>query len=549
MVAGPHRPARPRPPARTHRGRSMSVLSIDAGTTGVTALVVSARCRRSSRAATPSSRSTSPSEGWVEHDPNEIWAATLAAVRDALATLDAGRRPAHRGRHHQPARDRRAVGPRDARRPAARDRLAGPAYGGDLRPAARRRPRAAGRRADRAAPRPLLLGHEAVLDRAQRAARVGAGRERARRGRHGRLLPRRADDARAAPRHRRVERVAHAALRHPRGRVEPGAVRPVPRADRRAARGRAVLRRDRAAPTRRSSSASTCRSRASPATSRRRCSARPASRPGSSKCTYGTGSFVLVNTGDRPVASSTGLLTTVAWQHPDGRLTYALEGAVFVTGAAVQWLRDGLQIIASAGETEALARSVPDSGGVVFVPALTGLGAPDWDPHARGTILGISRGTTRAHIVRATLEAIAFEVQDVVDAHGPRGRRDRPRARRRRRRLGQRPPLPAAGRRAAGAGRARRDPRDHRARARRSSPGSPPGSGTPPTTSPPSYAATPGSSRARGDDDGAPPLARGRRALEVLGRPSDAAGATAPVAVARTTRRAAAADLQPRVPP
>jgi glycerol kinase len=136
---------------------------------------------------------------------------------------------------------------------------------------------------------------------------------------------------------------------------------------------------------------------------------------GTSKCTYGTGSFVLVNTGDRPVASSTGLLTTVAWQHPDGRLEYALEGAVFVTGAAVQWLRDGLQIVASAAETETLAQSVPDSGGVVFVPALTGLGAPDWDPHARGTILGISRGTTRAHIVRATLEAIAWEVRDVVD--------------------------------------------------------------------------------------------------------------------------------------
>ncbi|MFC6238776.1 glycerol kinase GlpK [Longivirga aurantiaca] len=136
---------------------------------------------------------------------------------------------------------------------------------------------------------------------------------------------------------------------------------------------------------------------------------------GTSKCTYGTGSFVLVNTGERPVASSTGLLTTVAWQHPDGRLEYALEGSVFVTGAAIQWLRDGLEIIASASETEALAQSVPDSGGVVFVPALTGLGAPDWDPHARGTILGISRGTTRAHIVRATLEAIAWEVRDVVD--------------------------------------------------------------------------------------------------------------------------------------
>jgi glycerol kinase len=137
--------------------------------------------------------------------------------------------------------------------------------------------------------------------------------------------------------------------------------------------------------------------------------------PGSSKCTYGTGSFVLVNTGEEVVASRSGLLTTVAWQHPDGRREFALEGAVFVTGAAVQWLRDGLGIIATAAETEELAWSVPDSGGVVFVPALTGLGAPDWDPYARGTILGITRGTTRAHLVRATLEAIAYEVRDVVD--------------------------------------------------------------------------------------------------------------------------------------
>ena len=137
--------------------------------------------------------------------------------------------------------------------------------------------------------------------------------------------------------------------------------------------------------------------------------------PGDAKCTYGTGSFLLVNTGERAAPSSSGLLTTVALGRPDGTLTYALEGAVFVTGAAVQWLRDGLGIIASASETQALAESVPDSGGVVFVPALTGLGAPDWDPYARGTIIGITRGTTRAHIVRATLEAIAFEVRDVVD--------------------------------------------------------------------------------------------------------------------------------------
>ena len=137
--------------------------------------------------------------------------------------------------------------------------------------------------------------------------------------------------------------------------------------------------------------------------------------PGAAKCTYGTGSFLLVNTGDLAVATSSGLLTTVALGRPDGSLTYALEGAVFVTGSAVQWLRDGLEIIESASETQAFAESVPDSGGVVFVPALTGLGAPDWDPYARGMIIGITRGTTRAHIVRATLDAIAFQVRDVVD--------------------------------------------------------------------------------------------------------------------------------------
>jgi glycerol kinase len=136
---------------------------------------------------------------------------------------------------------------------------------------------------------------------------------------------------------------------------------------------------------------------------------------GRSKCTYGTGSFVLVNTG-RDLVISDRLLTTVAWMNPDRSLTYALEGSVFVTGSAVQWLRDGLQIIGSAAEIEGLAASVPDSGGVVFVPALTGLGAPHWDPSARGAVLGITRGTTRAHLARATLDAIAFEVRDVVDA-------------------------------------------------------------------------------------------------------------------------------------
>ena len=134
---------------------------------------------------------------------------------------------------------------------------------------------------------------------------------------------------------------------------------------------------------------------------------------GDTKCTYGTGSFVLVNTGTERL-DAPGLLSTVAWRSPDDVLTYAQEGSIFVTGAAVQWLRDGLQIIGSAAESEALARTVPDTGGVTFVPALTGLGAPEWDAQARGMIIGITRGTTRAHVVRATLEAIAYQVRDVV---------------------------------------------------------------------------------------------------------------------------------------
>src|SRR5690349_1999289 len=136
---------------------------------------------------------------------------------------------------------------------------------------------------------------------------------------------------------------------------------------------------------------------------------------GDSKCTYGTGSFILTNTGTSVERSDAGLLSTAGWRDPSGAITYALEGAIFVTGAAVQWLRDGLQIVGTAVETAAIAATVPSSDGVVFVPALTGLGAPHWDPTARGTILGLTRGTTRAHLVRATLEAITYEVRDVID--------------------------------------------------------------------------------------------------------------------------------------
>ncbi len=136
--------------------------------------------------------------------------------------------------------------------------------------------------------------------------------------------------------------------------------------------------------------------------------------PGAIKNTYGTGCFMLMNTGRKPKLSRHGLLSTVAWTLP-GRVNYALEGSVFIGGAVVQWLRDGLGLIRKAADVEALARKAPDSGDVYFVPAFAGLGAPHWDPYARGAITGLTRGSTSAHIARAALEAIAFQVADVLD--------------------------------------------------------------------------------------------------------------------------------------
>ena len=137
--------------------------------------------------------------------------------------------------------------------------------------------------------------------------------------------------------------------------------------------------------------------------------------PGSVKNTYGTGCFLLMNTGKQPILSKNNLLTTVAWKIGD-TVNYALEGSIFVGGSVVQWLRDGLGIIRSSAEVEALASSVPDNGGVYFVPALTGMGAPYWDQYAHGTICGLTRGTTAAHIARAALEGIAFQTMDIVEA-------------------------------------------------------------------------------------------------------------------------------------
>jgi glycerol kinase len=140
-------------------------------------------------------------------------------------------------------------------------------------------------------------------------------------------------------------------------------------------------------------------------------------RPGMAKNTYGTGCFLLLNTGHQAVPSASGLVTTAGWKLTGaGRPTFALEGSIFIAGAAIQWLRDGLNIVDASDQVEGLARSVPDNGGVVFVPALVGLGAPYWDPYARGTILGLTRGVGRGHLARATLEAIAFQTRDVLEA-------------------------------------------------------------------------------------------------------------------------------------
>jgi glycerol kinase len=138
-------------------------------------------------------------------------------------------------------------------------------------------------------------------------------------------------------------------------------------------------------------------------------------RKGMTKNTYGTGSFVLVNTGEEAVTSGSGMLTTIGWGLDD-KVTYALEGSIFITGAAIQWLRDGLHLIDNAAETGPLAEAVPDTGGVYFVPALVGLGAPYWDPYARGAIVGITRGTSKEQLVRATVEAMAYQTRDVLEA-------------------------------------------------------------------------------------------------------------------------------------
>jgi glycerol kinase len=388
----------------------MSILSIDAGTTGVTALVITADGRIAARGYEEFPQHF-PRPGWVEHEPEQIWQATLSACRQALAGVPGGDAPTAVGITNQRetavlwdrrslAAPRRAIVWQDRRTTSVCD---------DLREAGHE-PRVAeltGLRLD-----PYFTGtklawlarEDEVWSRvrsgevvvgtvdAYLVARLTAGRVHATDPSNAsRTLLYDISAGAWSDELCELFDVPRAALPDVRpssgelGRTDPDAflgldlpIAGVAGDQQAALFGQVCFE------------------------------------AGSSKCTYGTGSFVLVNTGGEPVRSDAGLLTTVAWDLGDG-LVYALEGAIFVTGAAVQWLRDGLGVIATAAETDALARTVADTGGVVFVPALTGLGAPHWDPDARGAILGLTRGTTRAHLVRAALEAIAFEVRDVVD--------------------------------------------------------------------------------------------------------------------------------------
>jgi glycerol kinase len=391
----------------------MSILALDAGTTGVTALLVSTDLEVVARGYSEFPQHF-PADGWVEHDPGEIWAATLAATRELLDTPQAQADPPtavgitnqreticfwDRETMGAPRRaivwqDRRTAGICATLREAGHEPMVAQRTGLRLDPYFSGTKLAWVRSEDPQTWRRVAAGEVAVgtVD-SYLVARLTRGVEHVTDPSNAsRTLLYDLHDGDWSPALLDLFGVPRSALPDvvasygPIGRTDPscflGLDLPI-----------AAILGDQQA-----------------ALFGQGCFA-----VGSSKCTYGTGSFVLVNTGEAIVPSSSGLLTTVAWQHPDGRREHALEGAVFVTGAAVQWLRDGLGIIDSAAETEALARSVDDSGGVVFVPALTGLGAPDWDPYARGTIMGITRGTTRAHLVRATLEAIAFEVRDVVD--------------------------------------------------------------------------------------------------------------------------------------
>ncbi len=392
------------------------IVAIDQGTTGTTVLLVDGARTVRGRGYREFPQ-IYPRPGEVEHDPEAIWASVLAALEQALAGVD-GRRIAALGITNQ--RETTLLWERESGRPVAnaivwQDRRTAP-FCAALKSAGHE---AAVRERTGLVLDPYFSATKIrwLLDNVRRAAGArGVGRAGVRHRRH--LLDL-AADRRPAPRDRRDERLAHAAFDLRSGTFSDDlcALFGVPRA---------LL------PELGPSAGKLGQTRGVPGLpdgipiaglagdQQAALFGQDCTEAGDAKCTYGTGAFLLMNTGAEPRLSSRGLLTTVAWRldgpTPPRGTAYALEGSAFVAGALVQWLRDGLGIIGSAAEVEPLARSVPDSGGVTIVPALTGLGAPHWRSEARGLITGITRGTTRAHIARAALEAIALQNVDLVTA-------------------------------------------------------------------------------------------------------------------------------------
>ena len=379
------------------------ILAIDQGTTGTTCLVFDREGKIAGRAYSEF-RQHFPRPGWVEHDASEIWEVTRRVASEAIG--DAGIRAATSrasgsrtsGRRSSPGIPRRA------------SRSTTPSSGRTGEPPARCDELREAGHTDLVRERTGL-----VIDPYFSGTKIEWLRENVEAARdavlrHDRLLARL--QAHRPPRHRLLERLADDAVRHPRLRWDPelcellgvdgvepagaGALLAGLRATRDVFGGDvpvAGIAGDQQAAL----------------------FGQACHRPGMAKNTYGTGSFVLLNTGTEAPEPGEGLLTTVAWGLEDGT-DYALEAAVFVTGAAVQWLRDGLGIIEAAAETERLAASLDSNDDVYFVPALTGLGSPYWDPYARGAIVGITRGTGRAQLARAALEAIAYQTVDAVRA-------------------------------------------------------------------------------------------------------------------------------------
>ena len=370
------------------------ILAVDQGTTGTTCLVVDEDLRVLGRGYRELAQHF-PRPGWVEHDPEQIWQSVLDSAADARGRGHRGRRPDDVGITNQ--RETTVLWDR--------------ATGAPVAPAIVWQDRRTAERCRELDPELIRSRTGLVPDPYFSATKLEwLLREhpaRRARVRNRRCVARVEADGRRGARDRRHERVAHDA-----------------RVARDARLGRRAARRSSASTVR------SCRGSSAPSevvgegellgatvTIRGIAGDQQAAlygqgchRAGEGKATYGTGSFVLVHTGDDASPPPRGLLKTAA---ADG---YALEGAVLVSGAALQWLRDGLGVIADAAESEALARSVDSTGGVVFVPALTGLGSPWWDADARGLVAGLTRGTTRAHLVRAALEAIAHQVADVVEA-------------------------------------------------------------------------------------------------------------------------------------